>query len=511
MAAYQVKVFYGLEFKRCGTFFISCNEYQDYNLKQLTKKVMEVTKMFSNLSCDQIRLRFLDDEGCYVNLEEELMQEFFRCARNVDGVDWKRITVQAETWNSPLPKPTIRQKQMENFESCASKLLSKDSQSVTCNYVVNERQEHGHEAYAQQERYLTPVERLIHSKENAIREQVLEIEKKNEEISALERSFSSAPINSTRPACSKCHLRTGHVRTNCPNNPCVSARFCGDIKRHPEEKKDVKSAKTDLQLLKSKLGRMKDELLSLRGNMESSKRTFSQKIYSDLVNSNKKRYLSPDGVVNWMAVNIDSKKIEKICNGVIPSPTEDLQALIAKHDSQQELACVRVPLHSKTKTVKELWEKKGVKFPGSGPHYWPPAAEKSSDVPVPHNSEEEEYQFQVAIRESQRKDESNCAVSPPLYSTYVSQPQGLRTLPSTLPQFYHPYPGIHDIAMFTEAPVNYFPNDLHGGGGAKRPLFPLNAMATSTTSSTTVQKDIQQSDGNQLDILVHAADLLSKE
>ena len=58
---------------------------------------------------------------------------------------------------------------MENFESCASMLLSKVSQSVACNYVVNERQEHSHEA--------------------KIREQVLEIEGKSEEISALERSL----------------------------------------------------------------------------------------------------------------------------------------------------------------------------------------------------------------------------------------------------------------------------------------------------------------------------------
>ena len=31
--------------------------------------------------------------------------------------------------------------------------------------------------------------------------------------------------------------------------------------------------------------------------------------------------------MNWMAINIDAKKIEKICHGVVPGPSDNLKKL----------------------------------------------------------------------------------------------------------------------------------------------------------------------------------------
>ena len=132
----------------------------------------------------------------------------------------------------------------------------------------------------QSERYTSPTENLIRSKEEQIRKHEAEITAKNHEIDSLEQSFSHRPIDSTRPACMKCHLRAGHMRINCVSECCTSARLCGDLKRHPEEKQQIKNLNTDLQLLKTKLKRCKEELDSLRENMQSSKRTFSQRIHS---------------------------------------------------------------------------------------------------------------------------------------------------------------------------------------------------------------------------------------
>ena len=66
----------------------------------------------------------------------------------------------------------------------------------------------------------------------------------------------------------------------------------------------------NLQLLKIKLKRCKEELDSLRENMHSSKRTFSQRILSQLINSDREKYISylnGREVMNWMAINTDPK------------------------------------------------------------------------------------------------------------------------------------------------------------------------------------------------------------
>jgi len=59
--------------------------------------------------------------------------------------------------------------------------------------------------------------------------------------------------------------------------------------------------------------------------------------------------------MNWMAINTDAKKIEKICHGAIPGPNDDLQGLIQKHDIQEKLsASFGSSTSSRSNVVKEL-------------------------------------------------------------------------------------------------------------------------------------------------------------
>lgn len=135
--------------------------------------------------------------------------------------------------------------------------------------------------------------------------------------------------------------------------------------------------------------------------MQSSKRTFSQRILTPLINSNKEKYisyLSGLEVMNWMAINTDAKKIEKICHGAVPGPNDDLQGLIQKHDSQEKLSSFASSTSSRSNVVKELWAKKGVTFSGTGP-ICPPLR---CSIPVPQTPEEEDYQINLALRESQQ-------------------------------------------------------------------------------------------------------------
>ena len=444
-----MKVYYGTGFQKCGTFFTEVIDFYDF-----VRRVKDVTKTFQGISCDQIRVRYLDDENCYVNLEESLMGELVRCARDVPGTNWKRINVQAEVWYSPAP--TKRRK--SKLEIASSSL--KDERQHDTSYI-GEQSEH----------YTSPVEnqrKFIWSKEEQTRKHETEISTKTHEIALLEQSFSQRPIDSSRPACTKCHLRAGHTRTNCVSECCTSARLCGDLKRHPEEKRQIKNLNTDLQLLKIKLKRCKEELDSLRENMHSSKRTFSQCILSQLINSDREKYISylnGREVMNWMAINTDAKKIEKICHGVVPGPSDDLQELIQRRDSQDRAKLSSSS--SRSNVVKELWAKKGVTFPGTGPISSP----LRHSIPVPETPEEELYQINLAAHESERNT-LPCVQSDQLPVSHASLTP--REPDFRLPQYY---------AAVT-----------------------VPRQVSSSTHTSTSDK----SEGNALSLLASAANLLSE-
>ena len=79
---------------------------------------------------------------------------------------------------------------------------------------------------------------------------------------------------------------------NCQNKLCTAARRGGELKRHPEDKKKIKDLHSDLKLLQSTLKRQNDELSNMQATVKNSKRTFAQLIHSDLINSNKEKYIS---------------------------------------------------------------------------------------------------------------------------------------------------------------------------------------------------------------------------
>ena len=90
-----------------------------------------------------------------------------------------------------------------------------------------------------------------------------------------------------------------------------------------EEKRQIKDLKTDLQLLKSKHKRLKEERDSLLENMQSSKRTYSQRILTCLINSGKEKYISylnGREVMNRMAINTP-KKSRRFAMGLFPGQT----------------------------------------------------------------------------------------------------------------------------------------------------------------------------------------------
>ena len=144
--------------------------------------------------------------------------------------------------------------------------------------------------------------------------------------------------------------------------------------------------------------------------------------------------------MNWMAINTDAKKVEKMCHGVVPGPSDDLQELIQRHDSQDLAKLSPFASSSRSNVVKELWANKGVTFPGTGPISLP----LRYSIPVPQTPEEELNQINLAVRESERNTLA-CVQSDQLSFSHARLTP--RDPDFSLPQYYMAATVVHILAL----------------------------------------------------------------
>ncbi len=164
-----------------------------------------------------------------------------------------------------------------------------------------------------------------------------------------------------------------HNKSNCTFPHCVSAAICNDIKRHHDESKYIKEKKDQLKTVASKLTKLQEELKSKKRMYEASQNTFASQVQTDLINSNQEKYLrktlTGQYVRNWLAVNADIRKLEKICGRKVPSNSE-MPDLIKHFDEGYDVLRSR-PVDQRrdanpsVNPVKALWETKGIRFPDS--------------------------------------------------------------------------------------------------------------------------------------------------
>ena len=103
---------------------------------------------------------------------------------------------------------------------------------------------------------------------------------------------------------------------------------------------------------------------------EASQNTFASQVQSDLINSNQEKYLrktlTGKFVPNWLAVNADIRKLEKICGRKVPSKSE-MPDLITQFDEGYDVLRSKPVDHKRdanpsVNPVKALWETKCIRF-----------------------------------------------------------------------------------------------------------------------------------------------------
>lgn len=108
--------------------------------------------------------------------------------------------------------------------------------------------------------------------------------------------------------------------------PCSSATICKEIKQHPEEEKYFKKVQSELKAAMTKLKQLELDIMLKKDNYSTSLTTFAAEVQANLINSDPKKYrrttTTGERVLQWLLVNTDIRKLERICNSKVPYRSE---------------------------------------------------------------------------------------------------------------------------------------------------------------------------------------------
>ena len=217
------------------------------------------------------------------------------------------------------------------------------------------------------EKPISPLQSYILHQEKLIEEQGCKVRSLEKEMDELTREITQTGKNCALPAlpcCSKCHLREGHNRLNCPYpNPCSAAKYCGNLEKHPDEKQVVKDQNKHLSDERKKLKSMKEELQNRQRSSANVAQRYAVRVKEILIESDPDRYTREVGgkiIEDWRLINKDSSILEKHFKSKIPSPEEARTLIQTIPSTQHKTVAGKTSVHN---PYKKLWEARGISWP----------------------------------------------------------------------------------------------------------------------------------------------------
>ena len=412
----MLKIFYGKKNEKCQNVYIDTSKVIDF--RTLVTVIRQKISYLNFITDTDLRIEYEDDEGTFVRLDDTDPDAFFdaqRCAKVVQGTDSRRLKLRVSESSTPQrklqklsysPDAMCTRSVSENnvsLDDAASSNPSRSSSTTSSSFSRPVRKYLNFAARATSStNYTSPLERYLKDAEMQVSVQTDLVKKAQNNIDEFNSSIPN--IDKRSPSCSLCHRRENHNRVNCPYKPykCESAFTCGDLEKHKDEKDQLKQLQQELNTEKQKLKKLELQLKSKKESQTKTVISFNSQMRNRLVESNHAKYLSKEGKEKWRVINMDLSLLDQHFKGKVPDDDTDLQ------EALEYISMHRLPGSKHCDQVKELWKRKGLKWPGSV---------VASEVPMPVDEEEENEQFQMALKESLEKqhiDEvvSNCASKP---------------------------------------------------------------------------------------------------
>jgi hypothetical protein len=279
--------------------------------------------------------------------------------------------------------------------------------------------------------YKSPLQMAVADMEDELSMKEIELESARENLSDLKTRYFSASKSMSGVQCGRCHLKVGHSKRKCLNESCISAESCCDLDKHPDEKKVFAAAHDSCKDRERELKKLLKDLENKKQAMESVHQTFSNQVFSHVVNSNTDKYTfatSEGRFVRRALVNQDICILEEHYNKKVPVNLEleasKFQNIInrANHKFGIERKHAKNPIRSMLENNTQY----PVTFPLSQNKDMDvsctptlPQNSPGFGVPVPNDAMEEQQQLQAALRSSMPT-----STWPPMQGFYVLPPYG---------------------------------------------------------------------------------------
>ena len=273
----QVKVEYGPE--KWVNFFVKMSRVSsgEYTFVKLMDDIVQHCPVISHLNATNIRIRYQDDEGSYINLifsDEYVFKDMWDNTKTVADREYKRIKIKEREMDPQcnVPSgfaPAVVHKQIDKRYVRKPRQLYSLPEKNDYEYLSAERKKKNksysdeYKPYKEEESsnsvlnvtgtmLKTQVERLFDDLENNINEISRQIESKQTELDCFNESIQTTLTRNdgALPVCSQCHLREGHTKRNCRFGVCLTVKSCWLNDRHPNKKAERRKIESELVTLK---------------------------------------------------------------------------------------------------------------------------------------------------------------------------------------------------------------------------------------------------------------------
>lgn len=154
--------------------------------------------------------------------------------------------------------------------------------------------------------------------------------------------------------------------SRCPMPVCETAAVCGQLEKHPTEKRELQELGKKKQKAEGELKALKSELLAKEVVSNDMSKSFEARIHDTLVRTNPNKYLTSNNKPKEGIILADSYILKKYYGGKIPDfddiqhESEIWQTIIKSREESYQVGA-KVPKNS---VIKEL-ENRGVDWPCS--------------------------------------------------------------------------------------------------------------------------------------------------
>ena len=247
---FQVKVEYGQD--KFVKFYIEADVVdgivQKYSFSSLVEDIRRTCGSLRHHTSSTLRIRYKDEDGDFVNLNEDdtdNFQEMFVRASSVDEGLYRKILLRVSELDSPVVQPLdlAKRRKLQDMSTSAiesehkldPRSLERSFDSAATSSVKPER---------------SPLDHVkAELAENVQLKKVLLSSAEEELNKATRENDALTPLSAVRSRlCGNCH-KSGHTRPKCSSSPCPSHDACGLRDKHPELKQKILELQKEIKRL----------------------------------------------------------------------------------------------------------------------------------------------------------------------------------------------------------------------------------------------------------------------